>query len=424
MHNARELLENGEATRASLLRRGFELDLAELSAAEGRRREVLKDLEAKRARSKVVSEAFGRSKGTDTAAQEEGKVLKAEIKTLEEAQRAAEAELESLILRIPNLPDERAPEGLDESQKREIRRWGEPPRFDFKPKDHVDVGEGLRILDMERAAKISGARFSVLLGLGAALERAVTSFLIDRHVAAGYLEVSAPHLVSRQTMTGTGQLPKFEPELFATSLSDGAEMFLIPTAEVPVTNLHAQEILRAEDLPIAYCAYTSCFRREAGSYGTSTRGLIRQHEFKKVELVRFDTPERSWDAVDKILAQAESVLQALGLHYRVVELAAGDLGFAASFCYDIEVWLPGMNEFREISSCSNFKQFQARRAGIRYRAAGGKPDFVATANGSGLPLGRTIVAILEQCQRSDGSVAVPKPLVPYLRVEELRPPAR
>ncbi|HEY3495186.1 MAG TPA: serine--tRNA ligase [Polyangiaceae bacterium] len=424
MHNARELLEHGEATRASLARRGFELDLAELSAADARRREVLKELEAKRARSKVVSEAFGRSKGTDTAAQEEGKVLKADIKTLEEAQRVAEAELEALVLRIPNLPDERAPEGLEESAKREIRRWGEPPRLDFKPKDHVDLGEGLGILDMGRAAKISGARFSVLLGQGAALERAVVSFLIDRHVAAGYLEVSAPHLVSRQTMTGTGQLPKFEPELFATSLSDGSEMFLIPTAEVPVTNLHAQEILRAEDLPIAYCAYTSCFRREAGSYGTQTRGLIRQHEFKKVELVRFDTPERSWDAVDKILAQAESVLQELGLHYRVVELAAGDLGFAASFCYDIEVWLPGMNEFREISSCSNFKQFQARRAGIRYRAAGGKPDFVATANGSGLPLGRTLVAILEQNQRSDGSVAVPKALQPYLRAEEFRPKTR
>jgi seryl-tRNA synthetase len=420
MHNARELLEHGEAARAALARRGFELDLAELTAAEGRRREVLKELEAKRARSKVVSEAFGRSKGTDMAAQDEGRLLKAEIKTLEETQRAVEAELEGLLLRIPNLPDERCPDGLDESSKREIRRWGEPPRLDFKPKDHVDLGEALGILDMERAAKISGARFSVLRGLGAALERALVSFLLDSHVRAGYVELSAPHLVTRQTMTGTGQLPKFEPELFATSLSDGAEAFLIPTAEVPVTNLHAQEILRAEDLPIAYCAYTSCFRREAGSYGTQTRGLIRQHEFKKVELVRFDAPERSWESVEKVLAQAESVLQALGLHYRVVELAAGDISFSAAFCYDIEVWLPGMNEFREISSCSNFTQFQARRAGIRYRPAGGKPDFVATSNGSALPLGRTIVAILEQCQRSDGSIAIPKVLVPYLHVEELR----
>lgn len=411
----------GESARTALARRGFELDLAELAAAEGRRRELIQELEAKRARSKVVSEAFGRSKGTDTAAQEEGRVLKADIKTLEENQRTAESALEELLLRIPNLPDERAPDGLDESSKREVRRWGEPPKFDFKPKDHVDVGEALGILDMERAAKISGARFSVLLGMGAALERALTSFLLDRHVSAGYVEVSAPHLVSRQTMTGTGQLPKFEPELFLTSLSDGADAFLIPTAEVPVTNLHAQEILRAEELPIAYCAYTSCFRREAGSYGTQTRGLIRQHEFKKVELVRFDVPERSWDSVERILAQAESLLQELGLHYRVVELAAGDISFAAAFCYDIEVWLPGMNEFREISSCSNFKQFQARRAGIRYRPAGGKPDFVATSNGSALPLGRTIVAILEQCQRSDGSLGIPKPLVPYLRTEELRP---
>ena len=321
--------------------------------------------------------------------------------------------MEELLLTLPNFPHEAAPVGSDETENREVRRWGTPRTFDFPPQAHWDLGEKLGILDFERAGKLTGARFSLGRGAGARLERALINFMLDLHTAGDkYIEILPPFMVNRESMTGTGQLPKFEDDLFHI---EGPDYFLIPTAEVPVTNIHRGEILADAQLPISYTAYTPCFRKEAGSYGKDTRGLIRQHQFNKVELVKFVRPEDSDAELQKLLADAESVLQALELPYRVVDLCTGDLGFSAARTFDIEVWLPAQETYREISSCSNFRDFQARRAAIRFRREeGSRPEFVHTLNGSGLAVGRTLVAILENYQQADGSVLVPAALQPYM----------
>jgi len=332
-------------------------------------------------------------------------------------------DLEALWLTVPNLPHPGCPVGADESANPELRRWGTPPAFDFEPRPHWELGERLGILDFERAAKLSGARFAVLWGIGARLERALIGLMLDLHTGEhGYTEVLPPFLVSAASMTATGQLPKFEEDLFACRDDD---LYLIPTAEVPVTNLHRDEILAEGTLPRRYCAYTPCFRREAGSHGKDTRGLIRQHQFDKVELVRFEEPESSYAALEELTGHAEAVLQRLELPYRVIELCTGDLGFSAARTYDLEVWLPGQARYREVSSCSCFESFQARRARIRYRVPGQKkPRLVHTLNGSGLAVGRTLVALLENHQRADGSVRLPEALVPYMGGLEVIEPAR
>lgn len=344
------------------------------------------------------------------------KELGGRIKNMEEELRQAETRLDDLALRIPSVPHESVPDGKNSDDNVEVRRWGTPPNLAGSVRDHVELGETLGILDFDRAAKITGARFALLRGAGARLERALINFMLDLHTSRhGYQEVLPPFLVNRQSMTGTGQLPKFEEDLFR---ADRDELFMIPTAEVPVTNIHRDEILNEEALPIRYTAYTPCFRREAGSYGKDTKGLIRLHQFNKVELVAFSRPEDSYQELERLTSHAESVLQRLGLHYRVMALCTGDMGFAAAKTYDIEVWLPSQHTFREISSCSNFETFQARRAAIRFRPDRGtkdaKLDFVHTLNGSGLAVGRTVVALLEQYQQPDGSVVIPEVLQPYM----------
>jgi seryl-tRNA synthetase len=340
-------------------------------------------------------------------------VVNEDIKTLEA--RAAEHDgwVRDFLLNLPNLPHETVPVGVSSDDNPVVRTWGEAPSFDFPPRPHWEVGENLGILDFERAAKIAGARFALLKGAGALMERALINFMLDLHTRKhGYLEVLPPFMTNRASMTGTGQLPKFAEDLFKL---EGWDYFLVPTAEVPVTNMHRDEILREEDLPINYTAYTPCFRSEAGSYGKDVRGLIRQHQFNKVELVKFTTPENSYAELEALLLNAEQVLKELGLHYRVVVLCTGDMGFAAAKTYDIEVWLPSQNLYREISSCSNFEDYQARRANIRFRRTGGTGTaLVHTLNGSGLAVGRTLVAILENCQQEDGSVVVPPVLRGYM----------
>jgi seryl-tRNA synthetase len=336
---------------------------------------------------------------------EEIRKIEGDITCIENGER-------DILLVLPNLPHESVPEGTNEKENIEVRRWGDPPKLTFEPKPHWQIGEDLEIIDFQRASNIAGARFALLKGAGALLERALINFMLDLHTREhGYTEVLPPFMVNKKAMTGTGQLPKFEDELFKME-RDG--YYLIPTAEVPVTNIHQGEILQADSLPIYYTAYTPCFRREAGSYGKDTRGLIRQHQFNKVELVKFCRPEDSYDELEKLTNDAEDVLRRLGLPYRVVTLCSGDMGFAAAKTYDIEVWLPGQDTFREISSCSNFEDFQARRADIRYKSAKGGTEYVHTLNGSGLAVGRTLVAILENYQQEDGTVVVPEALRPYM----------
>jgi len=335
-----------------------------------------------------------------------------EIKELDALLARIEEELRNLELYLPNIPHETVPIGVDESANRVERTWGEKPRFDFAPKPHWDIGEALGILDFDRAAKITGARFALITGVGARLNRALIDFMLDMDTARGYTEVVPPFIVNADSLRGTGQLPKFEEDLF--KLTD-RDYYLIPTAEVPVTNIHRDEILDAAALPLRYCAYSPCFRSEAGSYGKDTRGLIRLHQFEKVELVKFTLPEQSWDELEMLTRDAEAILQALGLHYRVITLSTGDMGFSAAKTHDIEVWLPGQDTYREISSCSNFADFQARRANIRYRGAEKKTAFVHTLNGSGLPIGRTLVALLENFQEADGSVRIPDALQRYMK---------
>ena len=388
------------------------------SELDAERREAVTLLEEKRRRRNEISSLRGKP---DPATLAEMKTLKEEIRALEERVEEADSKLAAVEKQVPNVPQDSVPRGTDESANRVERTWGERRRFDFEAQAHWDVGPALGILDFERAAKIAGARFTVLSGAAARLSRALIQFFLDVHVEEhGYLEVLPPFLVNADSLFGTGQLPKFESDLFQTR--EG--YYLVPTAEVPVTNLHRDEILRAEELPRLYTAYTPCFRSEAGAAGRDTRGMIRQHQFDKVEIVMFVRPEDSAAAHETLTGHAEEMLKRLGLPYRVVTLCTGDLGFASSKTYDLEVWLPGMKAWKEISSCSNFESFQARRASIRFRRAeGDKPDFVHTLNGSGLPVGRTIVAILENYQRADGSVEIPEALRPYMRGQtEIRRP--
>jgi seryl-tRNA synthetase len=416
MHDARTLLELGEEAVRRLARRGYTLDLATIEDLFARRNFSIRSADELRAEAKKVAQQVGemtRTGGDPSALKERARQLKDQVRAIEEDQEKLDAELRDLLLTIPNFPADDVPEGASEEFNVEIRRYGTPPSFSFEPKDHVDLGEAMGILDLARAAKLSGSRFAVARGAGAVLERALATFFLTLHTGRhGYTEVSVPNLVNRQTMTGTGQLPKFEQDLFKTGVAD-RELFLIPTAEVPLTNLHADEILPAEDLPLAYTAWTPCFRSEAGSYGRDTRGILRLHQFSKVELVRICRPEESRHELETMLGHAEACLKELGLAYRVVALAAGDLGFSATFTYDIEVWLPSQNTYREISSCSDCGTFQARRAAIRTRTKDSQRGFAATLNGSGLPIGRTMAAVLEQNQQADGSVVIPPALVPF-----------
>ena len=408
------LRDEPDRIREAMARRNAQVDIESLIALDQSRRELVHESEQLRAEQNRVSEAIAAKKKARENADEEIEAMRAvrdRIKELEEAVRELDQKLRQGLLMIPNLPDASVPDGADESCNAVVRTWGEIPEFPFEPADHVDVGTRLGILDLECAAKLSGARFSLLRGAGARLERALISFFLDLHTGEhGYTEILPPFLISGETMEGSGQLPKFAEEAFKVEKRD---LWLAPTAEVPLTNMHRDEILPADRLPLYYTAYTPCFRSETGSHGKDTRGMLRQHQFNKVELYKFTTPETSWDELDKLTANAERVLQLLGLPYRVVALCTGDLGFGAAKTYDLEVWLPGQNRYREISSCSNCTDFQARRAGIRYRKDK-KPEYVHTLNGSGLAVGRTVVAILENCQQEDGSVVIPEALRPYM----------
>jgi seryl-tRNA synthetase len=416
MYDLRTLRENLDAIQARLGPRAADVPWDDVRKLIQDRRALTTQVEDLRHQLKKGSEEVGRLKKAKQPADAEMARMKDvgdRIKAVEEELRKIEERLSDLALRIPNLPHEFVPVGRDASENKEVRRWGAPPAFSFTPKSHWDIGEALGILDFERAAKIAGARFAIMTGAGAHLERALINYMLDLHTTQhGYQEVLPPLMVNRAAMTGTGQLPKFEEDLFRLRDED---YLLIPTAEVPVTNLHREETLAETRLPIRYVAYTPCFRREAGSYGKDTRGLIRLHQFNKVELVAFARPEESYQELERLTGNAEAVLQGLGLPYRVVALCTGDLGFAAAKTYDLEVWLPAQGLYREVSSCSNFEAFQARRANIRYRRAEGKTDFVHTLNGSGLAIGRTLVAILENYQQADGSVIIPDVLRPYMR---------
>ncbi len=411
---------------AGYRKRGFVTDLTALRRRDEERRRLQQEIDALKQRRNEASATIAQLKRTGRPAedidalrarvQEEGETLK----RLEAERQRVHEEVEALLLALPNLPHDSVPSGADADANVEIRRVGDPRRFPFDPRPHWELGERLGILDFERGARITGSRFTVYRGAGARLERALINFMLDRHTADhGYVEVWPPAIVNRASMTGTGQLPKFEEDLFQLA---GDDLFLIPTGEVPLTNLHRDEILAESALPIAYAAYTPCFRREAGSYGKDVRGLIRQHQFNKVELVMMTAPEQSCEALERLTRHAEAILTALELPYRVMALCGGDLGFSAAKTYDLEVWLPSEQTYREISSCSNFEAFQARRIGIRYRPAGSKkPEFVHTLNGSGLAVGRTVVAILENYQEADGAVTIPKVLRPYMGgVETIR----
>ena len=416
MHDLRLLREDLDAIRTRLGARASDVAWEDLRKLIQERHHLTSQVEQLRHQLKKGSDEVGRLKREKQPVERtmaEMKTLSDRIKDAEESLRAVEERVTELALRIPNVPHASVPLGKGPADNQEVRRWGTPQKFAFAPKPHWEIGETLGILDFERAARMVGARFVVLTGLGARLERALINYMLDLHQARhGYQEVVPPFMVNRAAMTGTGQLPKYEEDLFR--LRDD-EYFLIPTAEVPLTNLHREEILTDGCLPIRYTAYTPCFRREAGSYGKDTRGLIRLHQFNKVELVAFARPEESYEELERLTEAAEAVLQGLGLPYRVVTLCTGDMGFAAAKSYDVEVWLPSQGTFREISSCSNCEAFQARRANIRYRRQNGKTDFVHTLNGSGLAVGRTLVAILENFQQADGSVIVPEALRPYMR---------
>jgi seryl-tRNA synthetase len=421
MLDAKFVRENIEIIKESLRNRNYALSLDEFLKFEEQRRSLLKEAEELRNRRNVVSEEIGRLRIEKQDASnliDEMKLVSDKIKAFDAQLKMLEENTNEFLLNMPNVPHHSVPVGKDETGNVEIRRWGEPRQFDFEPLNHWDIGAILDILDFDRASKIAGARFSLTKGAGAKLERALMNFMLDLNTAKGYTEVFPPIIVNKESMRGTGQLPKFEMELF--KISD-PEFYLIPTAEVPVTNIHRNEILQEKELPISYTAYTPCFRREAGSYGKDVRGLIRQHQFNKVELVKFVKPEDSYHELESLTNAAEDILQKLGLPYRVVALCTGDIGFAASKTYDLEVWLPGQQKYREISSCSNFTDFQARRANIRFRREGKKgTEFVHTLNGSSLAIGRTLVAILENYQQKDGSVVVPDVLRTYMGIEVIK----
>ena len=408
--------ENMEVVKKSLKDRGMEADVDGLLQWDKERRGLLSQAEELKHRRNVVSEEIGRLKkeGKEAAAEfKEMKVVAQKIKALDAQVGQFNEKISKIALLIPNLPHKSVPVGKSPEDNLEVRKWGEQPQFDFKPLSHWDLVNTLRIADFPRASKLSGSHFILYRGWGGRLERALINFMLDLHINKhGYTEISPPFLVKRQCMVGTGQLPKLEEDMYCCEEDD---LFLIPTAEVPLTNMHREEIFKAGTLPLYYCAYSACFRREAGSYGKDTRGLARVHQFNKVELVKFVRPQDSLEELEKLVGDAEEVLQALGLHYRLVSLSTADISFAAAKCYDLEVWAPGERRYLEVSSCSNFGDFQARRAHIRYRPEGGaRAEFVHTLNGSGIALPRTVVALLETYQQKDGSVTIPEPLRPYM----------
>lgn len=405
----------------ALKKRSNDLDITPAIALDKERRELLTDVEQKKAKQNEISKKIPAMKkaGEDTSRIfKEMKALSDEIKLDDDKVREIDAKLRDYMLRIPNIPNPKCPVGKDDTENREMRRNGTPREFTFEPKAHWDIGTGLDILDFERGTKIAGTRFTVYKGLGARLERAVIQYFLNTHTDRGYTEIFPPYMVNRASMTGTGQLPKFEEDAFKV---ENNGFFLIPTAEVPVTNLHRDEILDGKKLPIKYCAYSACFRAEAGSAGRDTRGIIRQHQFNKVEMVKFANPETSYDELESLTNDAEILLQGLGLPYRVVCLTTGDLGFSSAMTYDVEVWMPSYNRYVEISSCSNFEDYQARRANIRFKNdPKDKAQYVHTLNGSGLAVGRTVAAILENFQNEDGTVTVPEALIPYMGTDVIK----
>lgn len=420
MLDVKFVVENADLVKAAMKTRSGEYDVDIVLELDRQRREILKEVEALKAERNRESAQVAALKKEKKDASEiiaRMKDVGDKIKALDDELGPVESGLRMAMLSIPNIPDKTVPIGKDDTENVEIRKFMEPTKFDFEPKVHWDLGDSLNILDPATAAKITGTRFTVYRGLGARLERAIFNFMLDTHTANGYTEIFPPFMVNRDSMTGTGQLPKFEEDAYAVKNTD---YFLIPTAEVPVTNMHRGEVIDAEKLPYYYCAYTACFRGEAGSAGRDTRGLIRQHQFNKVELVKFTMPENSWDELESLTHEAELILQKIGLPYRVVCLSTGDLGFSSAKTYDIEVWLPSYNRYVEISSCSNFVDYQARRMNIKYRTRDGKTGFVHTLNGSGLAVGRTTAAILENFQNADGSVRVPDVLVPYMGTDIIK----
>ena len=424
MLDIKYLRQNIEVVRQKMDERGQKIDFDRFIDLDAKRRDILQAVETLRNERNSVSKQVGelkKKKADASALIEKMGNVSAKIKEYDESLRVTEEELNAFVMIVPNIQHESVPQGHGSEDNPVVRSWGEKPVFSFEPKQHFELGESLNILDFARGAKITGARFTVYRGAGAAMERALVSFMLDLHVEKhGYTEVLTPFMVNAESMTGTGQLPKFKEDLFKI---EGMEYYLIPTAEVPVTNIYREEILEEDKLPIYLVAYSPCFRSEAGSYGKDTRGLIRQHQFNKVEMVKFSKPETSYDELEKLTANAEEVLKKLGIAYRTVCLCTADLGFSSAKTYDVEAWMPGQNTYREISSCSNFEDFQARRASIRFRRAdSGKVDFVHTLNGSGLAVGRTVVAILENYQQADGSVLIPEALRPYMRgLERITP---
>ena len=417
--------ENIDKVREALNARRADITaLDDFARADAERRRTIAESDQLNAQRNASSREIGAlmkegKKDEAEARRAEVSGLKERISELDQLRAQTEARMHELLSTLPNVPHSSVPVGADEAANVEVRRWGTQPEFSFEPQDHVDLGTELGILDLERATKIAAARFAILNGAGARLERALINFMLDVHTREhGYLETLPPFIVNRNSLFGTAQLPKFEADLF--KLEDERQLYLIPTAEVPVTNYHREEILDASQLPMKWAAYTPCFRSEAGSYGRDTRGVIRQHQFEKVELVKYALPENSYEELESLTRDAETILQKLGLHYRVVTLSTGDIGFGSAKTYDIEVWLPSQNTFREISSCSNYESFQARRAQIRFRRGGGaKPEFVHTLNGSGLAIGRTWIAILENYQQEDGSVIIPEILRPYVGLDKI-----
>ena len=425
MLDIKYLRQNVEFVRRKMLERGQEMDFGPFIAMDAKRLDILHEVELLRnernTASKEVGEKKKRKEDASALIARMGEVS-TRIRELDECLKRAEAELNEMGMIIPNIPHESVAYGTSSEDNPIVRTWGEKKLFDFQPRPHWEIGEKTNTLDFARGAKITGARFTLYRGLGAMLERAIINFMLDLHIAEhGYTEILPPFLANRESMTGTGQLPKFAEDLFKVEKTD---YYLIPTAEVPVTNIHRDEILSEKDLPIYYVAYSPCFRAEAGSYGKDTRGLIRQHQFNKVEMVKFTTPETSYDELEKLTLNAEEVLKRLNIPYRTVSLCTADLGFSSAKTYDVEVWLPGQDTYREISSCSNFDDFQARRASIRFRREGsGKVEFVHTLNGSGLAAGRTTVAVMENYQQTDGGVLIPEALRPYMRGIDRIPPA-
>lgn len=407
--------EKTEIVYESLEKRGFSFDMETLLKVDEKRRMLIQESEKMKNTRNELSNEIARLKKSGLHPQDKIEHLRGigrQIEGIEQELRVTENEWNHLVLIMPNIPHDSVPVGHSDEDNQIVKVWGEKPVFDFQPQAHWDIGERLDILDFKRAAKITGSRFTLYKSFGALLERALINFMLDLHTKEhGYVEVLPPFMVNRETMTGTGQLPKFEEELFKI---DGLDYFLIPTAEVPVTNIYSNEILREDELPVKFVAYTPCFRKEAGAHGKDTRGLTRQHQFNKVELVKFAHPDNSYNELEGLLLDAEDVLKRLNIHYRVSALCTGDLGFSSAKTYDIEVWLPGQDVYREISSCSNFENFQARRAKIRYRKTNGKTEFVHTLNGSGLAIGRTVMAVMENYQTADGRIKVPEALRPYM----------